>query len=132
MTTTLPSSHIDLLEQPLTAAFATVAPDGKPQVTALWYLLGDDGVIRISVNSSRRKLSNVKAQPVGTLFLVDPANSMRTLEVRADIELSDDPDYTFAETVVAHYGADFDMRDIDQPGDTRLILTLHPTRVNAN
>ncbi len=130
MTTTLPASHLDLLRQPLTGTLSTISPDGKPQVTALWYLLDDD-VLRISVNSSRHKLKNVRARPVGTFFLIDPADPMRTIEVRADIELSDDPDYQFADRVVAHYEAPFSLRDIDQPGDTRLVMTLHPTRVNA-
>jgi PPOX class probable F420-dependent enzyme len=130
MSIELPASHIDLLSSPYTGSLATVGSDGTPQVTALWYLL-DDGVIKISLNSSRQKLKNLQQRPIATLFIIDPANPGRTLEVRATVELARDPDYELTDRVVAHYGNLFNARDIDGPGQERWIVTLNPKKVNV-
>ena len=54
------------------------------------------GVIRLSLNSSRQKTKNLQAHPEATLFILDPDNPYRTLEVRARAEVGPDPDYAFA------------------------------------
>jgi PPOX class probable F420-dependent enzyme len=130
MSAEFPASHLDLLTSPNTAALSTVGKDGVPQVTALWYLL-DDGLVKISLNSSRQKLKNLQATPIGTLFIIDPSNPGRTIEIRANIELTPDVDYEFTDRVIANYGNLFNARDIDGPGDQRWVVTLHPTRVNV-
>lgn len=132
MPATVPDTHIDLLRAPGVAQLATIGPDGRPQVTALWYFLDDDGTIRISVSSARQKYKNLVARPVGTLFILDPTNPMRFIEVRGDVTIEADPDYAFADRVVAHYGNPFDMRAIDTPGTMRHVVTLHPTKVNVS
>jgi PPOX class probable F420-dependent enzyme len=130
MSADLPASHLDLLSQPLPATLATIGADGQPQLTALWFLL-DDGLIKISLNSSRQKLKNLQSRQIATLFIIDPENTQRTLEVRAEVELVKDTNYEFTDRVIAHYGNLFDPRDVDRPGEERWIVTLHPTRVNA-
>lgn len=64
--------------------------------------------------------------------MLDPQNPMRTIEVRGTFELEQDPDYTFADRAIAHYGNPFNARDLDQPGETRWVATLRPSRVNVN
>jgi PPOX class probable F420-dependent enzyme len=130
MSTEFPASHLDLLSSPHVGALSTIGADGIPQVTALWYLL-DDGVVKISLNSSRQKLKNLQARPIGTLFIIDPANPGRTIEIRANVELTRDVDYEFTDRVIANYGNLFNARDIDRPGEQRWVVTLHPTRVNV-
>ena len=44
--TAVPASHLDLLETP-TAILGTIGPDGRPQLTAIWYLVDDDGTLRL-------------------------------------------------------------------------------------
>ena len=53
----------------------------------------------------------------------------RYLELRGDAEISPDPDYVFADKVGAKYGSD--LRAHDRPGQTRYVVTIRPTRVNA-
>lgn len=131
-TPTVPASHADLLTAPHTGALATLAPDGRPQVTALWFLYDEAaGVVRISLNAGRQKFKNVGARPVATLFVLDPANSQRTIEVRGDVTIEPDPDYVFADQVSAHYGGFVDLRTVDQPGDTRHVVTLTPVKINT-
>jgi PPOX class probable F420-dependent enzyme len=129
LATELPPSHRDLLEAPGVAALATIGPDGRPQVTAVWYLLDDDGLLKVSVKTHRQKVKNLWERPVATFLVIDPANPVRTLEVRATVEISPDDDYDFAERLGKKYGAD--LRSMDNASDRRVMVTLRPDRVNA-
>jgi PPOX class probable F420-dependent enzyme len=127
--TTIPESHRDLLQTDV-AMLTTVGADGYPQTTALWFLFDDDSLIRLSLNSTRQKTKNLRANPQATFFILDRANPMRTLEVRARAEVAPDPDYAFATKLGAKYGG-ADLRRMDRPGEERVVVTLRPVRVNA-
>jgi PPOX class probable F420-dependent enzyme len=126
--TTFPESHRDLLDVPV-AALATLRRDGFPQITEVWFL-HDDGELRLSLNSSRRKTRNLQERPQCSLQLLDLANPDRYLEVRGIARLDPDPDYAFAERLAAKYGG-VDLRAIDRPGDRRLAITIEPVNVYA-
>jgi PPOX class probable F420-dependent enzyme len=127
--TTLPDSHRDLLQTDV-ASLATIGPDGFPQVTALWFLFDDDdGMVKISLNGARQKTKNLLRRPEVALFILDRANPMRYLEIRARAEVQPDADYAFADKVGKKYGAD--LRRMDRPGEHRVVVTLHPVKVNA-
>src|SRR4051812_30538648 len=127
MTTTIPESHKDLLTAPV-AVLATNGQDGYPQVTALWFLYDDDGQLKLSLNTTRRKVANLRDNPECTLFILDPANPYRTLEIRARAEISPDEDYAFAAKLGPKYNAD--LRAWDGPGQSRVVVTLDPVKVN--
>jgi PPOX class probable F420-dependent enzyme len=124
----LPASHRDLLEAPGVGVLATVGPDGRPQVTAVWYLLDDDGLLKVSVKTHRQKVRNLSERPVATFLIVDPSNPVRTLEIRATTQVLPDDDYSFAERVGRKYGTD--LKSLDQPSERRVMVTLRPDRVN--
>lgn len=126
---TFPESHKDLRAVDV-AVLATAGPDGYPQVTATWFLLDDDGVVKLSLNTARQKVKNLRARPECTLFLLDRANPYRTLEVRARAEVSRDEDYGFADKLGRKYGAD--PRAMDRPGESRVVVRLQPVRVNTH
>jgi PPOX class probable F420-dependent enzyme len=123
----IPSSHRDLLEASV-ATFATVGVDGYPQLSEVWFLAEDD-TIRLSLNTSRQKTKNIVRHPACTLFILDLANTARYLELRAEALVEPDDDYRFADKVGAKYGSD--LRAHDQPGQSRVVVTLHPHKVNA-
>jgi PPOX class probable F420-dependent enzyme len=127
--TDFPASHRDLLEAKSFGALATLAPSGHPQVTAVGFLLDDDDEVRLSLNTSRKKVRNLRANPSCTLFLLDSQNPLRYLEIRADAELADDDGKAFAAKAGAKYGEDF--TQYDAPGEGRVIVTLHPVAINA-
>ena len=79
--------------------------------------------------TTRQKYKNVVAHPKATLFIVDPANPFRTLEVRADASIEEDPDLALFDRVVRHYGQD--PENFPAPRDNRVVLRLTPTRVVA-
>jgi PPOX class probable F420-dependent enzyme len=125
---TVPASHQDLLPAPV-AVLATAGADGYPQVTGLWFLLDDDGLVRLSLNTTRQKVKNLRAHPECTLLIFDPATPYRTVEIRARADIQPDPDYTFATKLGAKYGG-ADLRDNDRPGESRVVVTLHPVKIN--
>lgn len=124
-----PESHQDLLKTDI-AILATIGRTGYPQVTAVWFLLDDDGYLKLSLNTTRQKVKNLRAHPECTLFILDRTNLGRTLEVRANAEILPDDNYAFADKIGAKYGAD--VRQMDRPGESRVVAILRPVKVNTN
>ena len=127
-TPSVPSTHADLLDASV-AVLATVGPDGRPQVSAVWFL-ADDGVVKFSLNVLRQKTKNLAANSAATVFVHDPANPARYLEIRGDATLDPDDDYSFADRVGAKYGG-ADLRAMDGPDGRRVVVTINPVRINA-
>ncbi|HEY5017754.1 MAG TPA: PPOX class F420-dependent oxidoreductase [Streptosporangiaceae bacterium] len=125
--TAIPAAHRDLLDGQV-ATLATIGCDGRPQVSEVWFLADGDTIL-ISLNTSRQKTKNLQANAVATVFLLDLANPYRYLEIRGDAEVSPDEDYSFAGRVGAKYHSD--LREHDKPGESRVIVTIRPVRVNA-
>jgi PPOX class probable F420-dependent enzyme len=124
---TIPDSHRDLLET-RHATFATIGPDGLPQLSEVWFV-AEDGTVRISLNNTRQKSKNLASNPACTIFILDLANPYRYLEIRGTAEVAPDDDYAFADRVGAKYGAD--LRVHDRPGESRIAVTIRPRRINA-
>ena len=125
----LPDSHSDLLDAPGVASLSTLGADAYPQVTAIWFMREGDTVVT-SLTASRQKFKNVSRHPKATLFLLDPTNPYRTLEIRADVTIEDDPDLATLQALLAKYGTDLD--SFSGPKEDRRRVTLTPRRVVAN
>ena len=122
--TTIPDSHRDLLNGQV-AVLGTIGASGRPQLSGVWFLAEGD-TVRISLNTVRQKVKNLQANPkVSLLIFGDPP--YRYIELRGDAEITPDDDYEFADKVGAKYGAD--LRTRDNPGDKRVVVTIHPQRV---
>ncbi len=102
----VPDSHRDLLRAPLTATLSTVDDRCRPQTTAVWYLVDVDGQLKGSITSERQKFKNLQGNPNCTLFIIDPQNPLRTLEIRAEAELRADPDKEDVRKFAGAYNAD--------------------------
>jgi PPOX class probable F420-dependent enzyme len=126
---TVPESHRDLLDSRF-ATLATVGRDGRPQVSEVWFL-AEDGAVRVSLNVTRQKTKNLVANPAISVLLLDLANPLRYLELRGDAEITPDDDYAFADRLAAKYGEGVDLRQMDAPGQTRVVVTVKPVRVVA-
>jgi PPOX class probable F420-dependent enzyme len=126
--TTFPDSHSDLLDAQF-ATLATVGKDGVPQQTEVWFL-HDGGELKLSLNDSRLKTRNLQKRPQCSLMVLDVANPYRYLEVRGNADLTPDDDYAFANKVGAKYGG-ADLSEHDNPGDSRLVVTIVPSNVYA-
>jgi PPOX class probable F420-dependent enzyme len=125
--TDFPDTHRDLLDAPV-ASLATIGGDGIPQATLIWFLY-DDGEVRVSLSTARLKTKHLQKRPQCSLLIPDPESQMRYLELHGTAEIEPDDDYEFAGRVGAKYGAD--LRGYDEPGSSRVMITLVPKRVYA-
>jgi PPOX class probable F420-dependent enzyme len=123
----VPESHQDLLQSSV-ATFATVGADGRPQLTAVWFLYEND-TVALSLNSTRQKAKNLQKRPQCSLLILDLQVPERYLELRGDAEVTPDDDGAFAQRVGKKY--ETDLRGYDRPGDERVIVRIVPSRVNA-
>ena len=110
---------------------ATLGRDGFPQVTAVWFLWDQrEGVLRMSLNTARQKVKNLRKRPEASFLIMDPASPYKTLELRGRVEMEMDEAYQFAEQVGKKYGG-VNFWAGDAPGDKRLKVTLRPVKVNT-
>jgi hypothetical protein len=72
---------------------------------------------------------NVRARPQATVFVIDPANPYRTLEVRGDVTIEPDPELSTLVKVLTAYGSD--LQSFQGTREDRSTVTLRPTRVVA-
>ena len=122
--TSIPDSHRDLLsEQVLT--LGTIGASGRPQLSNVWFL-AEGETIKLSLNTARQKVKNLQANPACSVIITGTP-PYRYLEIRGDADITPDDDYEFADKVGAKYDAD--LRTRDQPGDTRVVVTIRPSRV---
>jgi PPOX class probable F420-dependent enzyme len=123
--TKIPDSHRDLLNAQV-AVLGTIGASGRPQLSATWFLAEGD-TVKISLNTSRQKVKNLQANPnCSVIILGDPP--YKYVELRGEAEVTPDPDYEFADKVGAKYGG-ADLRERDQPGESRVVVTIKPARV---
>ncbi len=123
----VPDSHRDLLGSQV-ATLATVGPDGRPQLSEVWFLAEGD-TVAVSLNTARQKTKNLERRPACSLLILDLANPYRYLEIRGDADVTPDEDYAFADRVGAKYGSD--LRQHDRPGERRVVVRIRPDRVHA-
>ncbi|MGD9573453.1 MAG: PPOX class F420-dependent oxidoreductase [Thermoleophilia bacterium] len=124
--TTIPASHADLLDAPF-ATLGTVDRHGRPQLSQVCFL-AEDGIVRLSLNTSRAKTGNLRRNPAVNVLITDPGNPMRSLELSGDAEIVPDVD-GFVARAGAKYGMDF--TEHDRPGEGRVVVTVRPHRVYA-
>lgn len=122
---TIPEGYADLLTG--TVALSTTNPDGYPQTTAVYTQLQDDGLLHTSVSSLRQKYKNLAARPQATVFVIDPVDAYRTIEVRADVELIPDPGKAWSKAFLP----DLDFDTLDPPHAQRFHVVLTPKKVNV-
>jgi PPOX class probable F420-dependent enzyme len=126
--TDFPDTHRDLLDGQF-ASLATIGRDGFPQVTELWFL-HDEGELKLSLNTARLKTRNLQRDPKVSLMLLDLEVPYRYLEVRGNARVEPDDDYEFAGKLGAKYGG-ADVKEHDQPGESRVVVTIEPVNVYA-
>jgi PPOX class probable F420-dependent enzyme len=125
--TTIPESFRDLLDSQF-ATMATIGPDGRPQLTEVWFVKDGESVA-FSLSESRQKTKNLMRHPHCSVLILDLTNPFRYLEIRGDAEIEPDNDYSFAARVGAKYNAD--LREYDQPGEKRVVTRIRPVRVHT-
>lgn len=126
----IPESHVDLLQRPILAMLATVQPDGQPQVTPVWADV-EDGRIRVNTAAGRQKWKNMLERPLATVTVLDPDNGQRFIEVRGRVAGHTDEN---GDAVIDKLAGDYlgvDTYPWRNPAETRVTFYIEPTRVIA-
>lgn len=124
----VPQSHIDLISQPFGCVITTLAPNGLPQSTGMWFLF-EDGKVRFSLLEKRKKYRNLRENPACTFFLMSPHNMGETIEVRGTASFEADDHKSFVTRVRTQYGAEGPPTEPAE--DQRWIITIEPDRINT-
>lgn len=127
----IPEAFHDLFEKRTFAHFATVMPDGTPQVTPVWVDYdAETGHLLVNTARGRRKERNVSREPKVGLSITDPEDPYRWLSVRGVIEeLTEDGADEHIDTLAKRYlGKDtYPYRD-DESG-ARVLIRIRPEAV---
>ncbi len=106
------------------AYLATIGPNGKPQVTPMWFLW-DGEYIKFTHTPDRQKYRNILRDPHVSIAVADVDEPYTCAEFRGVIERIDkDPDGAFYNTLAKHYEAPWGYR-----GDPRVILNMKIQRI---
>jgi PPOX class probable F420-dependent enzyme len=119
------------------SVLTTIRADGRPQLSNVLHVVGDDGVIRVSITTTRAKYANLRRTPWAALHVTsDDFWAYAVLE--GDVELSPvvaDPNGVDADEHVAHYTAlvgehaDWDEYRASLVAEKRSFAKLSPTYV---
>lgn len=136
MTKTIPSSHRDLLEEPIVVTLTTISAENEPYSVAVWRRW-DGEYLRITSDAGKRKHRNILANPHVALLVLDPDNPQRYLSIggvvteivneKADVVAELDRQ-TSMYTGKPHYFGAFEPLEAQATFDG-VIIKIRPTRI---
>ncbi|MGI3786611.1 MAG: PPOX class F420-dependent oxidoreductase, partial [Janthinobacterium lividum] len=117
------------------SVLVTLRRDGRPQLSNIVHLVGDDGLVRVSTTADRAKLHNLRRTPWASLK-IDGESFWSYAVLEGDVTLSDvaaDPGDAAVEELVALYRGisgehpDWDDYRRTMVADRRVVVRLRPT-----
>lgn len=129
------SDALEFISDRRQGVLVTLKRDGRPQLSNIAYVLGHDGVIRISVTENRAKTANLRRDPRASLY-VTRDDFWAYVVLDADVEVTPvatSPDDDTVDQLVEYYRAvagehdDWDEYRRAMVDDGRLVLKLTPT-----
>jgi PPOX class probable F420-dependent enzyme len=126
------SQGLEFVRQRNQGVLTTIRANGRPQLSNIMYVVGDDGVLRISVTDGRAKTANLRRDPRASLYVLgDTFYQYAVLDGLVDLSpVAADPHDDTVELLVAYYRAgngehpDWDEYRAAMVADGRLILAF--------
>ena len=126
----VPESMRDLFERETFASFATVMPDGTPQVTPVWVDMDDDGYVLVNTAKGRRKERNVRENPKVGVQVLDPDDPYRYVSIRGGVEaVTQDGAVEHIDALAQRYMGVDEYPNHGEEGGPRVIIRIRPDRV---
>ena len=126
----VPEGYRDLLKDETKAYLylATIMPDGTPQVTPVWFSMGEKYLL-INTAEGRTKDLNMQARPDVALVIQDPIDPYRYVQIRGRVaERTTEGADAHIHTLSQKYrGKDW----IIPPGEERLLYKISLDKVSA-
>jgi PPOX class probable F420-dependent enzyme len=125
---------LSFVRQRKQGVLATIRANGRPQLSNILYLVGDDDLARISVTADRAKTVNLRHDARASLYVLGD-NFWQYVVLEATAELSPvaaDPKDATVDQLVEYYREavgeheNWDEYRASMVADNRLLLTLHP------
>ncbi|WP_290810088.1 PPOX class F420-dependent oxidoreductase [Halovivax sp.] len=129
----IPDEYRDLFERETIAHFATLMPDGTPQVTPVWIDADEDGFVLVNTARGRQKERNVRADPRVGLSITDPSDPYRYLSIRGEVhEVTEDRAVEHIDELARRY---MDVEEYPHHGEERgprVVIRIRPDSVVGN
>jgi PPOX class probable F420-dependent enzyme len=128
------SDALDFMRERHHGVLTTIKRDGRPQLSNVTYVVGDDGTIRVSITDSRAKTKNLRRDPRASLHVAQ-SDFWAYAVVECDAELmpvAADPNDATVEALVEYYRSvmgehgDWDEYRRAMVADGRLLVLLTP------
>jgi PPOX class probable F420-dependent enzyme len=128
------SQGLDFVSRHKQGVLTTIRANGRPQLSNIMYVAGDDGIIRISVTDGRAKTANLRRDPRASLYVLGE-NFYQYVVLDGTVELSPvaaEPHDDSADQLVAYYRAgvgehpDWEEYRASMVADKRLLLAFRP------
>ena len=130
MSATIPDQFKDLFQKKAFANLATLMPDGRPQVSPVWFDL-DGSQIRVNSAKGRVKDKNMRRDKRVALSIVDPDNAYRHLDVQGEVvEITEQGADPHIDQLAKKYLGQ-DKYPFRQPGEVRVLYKIRPDRVTS-
>lgn len=124
----IPAAFRDLLTKKAFAHLGTVMPNGRPQVTPVWFDF-HDGYVRINSAKGRLKDRNMRRDPYVAVAILDPDNSYRYMEIRGKVvEITETGADAHIDALAKRYMG-VDKYPYRQSGEVRVIYRIEPQHV---
>ena len=125
----IPDEFADLFERESFANFATVMPDGTPQVTPVW--VDYDGThVLVNTAAGRRKERNVRENPKVGLTVLDPDDPYRYVSIRGEVdEVTEEGAVDHIDELARRYMGVDEYPNHGEEQGPRVIIRIRPDRV---
>lgn len=126
----IPESHLDLFRKKSFGHFATVMPDGSPQVTPVWVDYDGEYVL-VNTATGRQKTRNVERYARVAIDILDPDNPYRWLQVRGIVaDMTTEGANDHIDSLSLRYKGQPKYQS-HRPGEDRVIIKIAPEKVTA-
>ena len=125
----IPAGYRDLFERESFANFATVMPDGTPQVTPVWIDYDGEHVL-VNTAEGRQKERNVRSNPRVGLVVLDPEDPYRYVSIRGEVaEITQDGAVEHIHELARRYMDVERYPNLEEEDGPRVLLCIRPERV---
>ena len=119
-----------MTEKKAACAFATVQPDGSPQVTPVWFDY-TNGIVRVNTAKGRVKARNMSEGSKVALSIVDPDNAYRYIQIRGTVtKESTDGAVAHIDSLAKKYLGK-DVYPLHSEKETRVIYEITPVSIDT-
>lgn len=124
----IPPVFHDLFERESFASFATVMPDGTPQVTPVWIDFDGEFVL-VNTAKGRKKDRNVRENPAVGVLVMDPDDPYRYVSIRGTVaEVTEDGATAHIDSLAQRYMGVEEYPHHGEERGPRVLIKIRPDR----